>query len=637
MSGPVRSSPVRSPTVDGPPADGPPVEEPPVDGQAVGEPPVGVRRETWRALRARRSALVRLAGWSVAESLPALLSGYLVARAVDQGFLAGRFVPGLAWLGLLAGTVLVGAAATGRVYRALGAVVEPFRDELATRVVSGALHAATRGGGRTQRAAVARLTQQVEVVRDTFGGLLMVVRGFLFAAVSALVGLLALAPVVAALVAGPLLVGLLVFVAGLPAMVTHQRRYVRAGETLGESAATALAGHRDVLACRARDRVVAEVDARVAAQAAAERTVARLTALRSLSLGLGGWAPLAVLLLATGWLVDRGVSTGAVLGALIYVSTGLQPALRALVQGVGGGGLRYVVTLERILRTSPSSTAPPPRDRDHPTAPPPTPARPTIPAPARDRLVAPGGPAAAVRVRDLTFRYGPQARPVVADFSLTLAPGEHLAVVGPSGAGKSTLAALVAGLARPEAGTVEIADTPVGSRSADELARLRVLVPQEAYVFTASLADNLRYLRPDADDATLDAALDLLGARPLADRLGGLAAPVEPAVLSAGERQVIAAVRAWLATAPLVILDEATCHLDPRAEAVVEEAFARRPGTLIVVAHRITSAVRADRVLVIDGERPLLGDHRGLLSRSATYRELVGYWDEVPPPVPASS
>ncbi|MFI6825008.1 ATP-binding cassette domain-containing protein [Micromonospora sp. NPDC050187] len=599
--------------------------------------PAGVLRETGRALRARRRELGRLAGWSTAESLPALLSGLLVARAVDQGFLAGRFGTGLAWLGVLALAVLVGAAATGGVYRALGAVVEPFRDELADRVVRSALHSATTGGTGPESAAVARLTQQVEVVRDAFGGLLMVVRGFLFAAVSALLGLIALAPLVAALVAAPLLAGLAVFVAGLPAMVAHQRRYVRAGEALGEAAATALAGHRDVLACGAQDRVVAGVAARITTQADAERTVARMTALRSLSLGLGGWAPLAVLMFAAPWLVTRGVTAGAVLGALVYVSTGLQPALRALVQGVGGGGLRYVVTLERILRTSPPGpTESTPVEHGDPvhrtglsTTGPGSATGHRRPGPDDATRTPVPDDAPALHVHRLTFRYGPRARPVLADFSLTLAPGEHLAVVGPSGAGKSTLAALVSGLVCPEAGSVAIAGTPVDAVDTDRLARLRVLVPQEAYVFSGSLAANLRYLRPDADDAALTAALDALGARPLADRLGGLAAPVVPTALSAGERQVIAAVRAWLAPAPLAILDEATCHLDPAAEASVEEAFARRTGTLVVVAHRITSALRADRVLVLDGDRPMLGHHRELLTRSVTYRELVGYWDDL--------
>ncbi|WP_433353019.1 ATP-binding cassette domain-containing protein [Micromonospora saelicesensis] len=583
----------------------------------------GVRRVTWRALRARRRELAGLGGWSLLESLPALLAGYLVARAVDEGFLAGRLLNGLAWLGVLAVAVLVGAAATGRTYRSLGAVVEPFRDEVAAQVIRGALRDATRVGGRPDSAAVTRLTHQMEIVRDTFAGLLMVTRGFLFSAGAALLGLLALAPVVAALAVAPLLAGLVVFLAALPAMVTHQRAYVRAGEQLGQSAATALAGHRDVLACGAQTRVTAEVARWVAAQAAAERMLARMAAIRSLSLGIGGWLPLLVLMVTAPWLVERGLTAGAVLGALIYVSTGLQPALHTLVQGLGGGGLRYAVTLENILRTYPVS------DDQRPSA-----------LAARMPRCRPPGTAdrpPALEIRGLTFGYGPRARPVLQNFSLTLADRDHLAVVGPSGAGKSTLAALMAGLVPPQAGTVHLAGTRVAEVEPAVLARMRVLVPQEAYVFTGSLADNLRYLRPDADDDTLEVALDALGARPLATRLGGLGAPVAPALLSAGERQLIAAVRAWLAPAPLVVLDEATCHLDPALEATVEAAFARRPGTLVVVAHRISSALRAGRVLVLDGDEPVVGTHEQLMARSATYRVLVGCWDDSVVPAPAAS
>ncbi|WP_406063554.1 ATP-binding cassette domain-containing protein [Micromonospora sp. NBC_00860] len=584
----------------------------------------GVRQVTWRALRARRRELARLGGWSLVESLPALLAGYLVARAVDEGFLAGRLLNGLAWLGVLAVAVLVGAAATGRTYRSLGAVVEPFRDEVAAQVVRGALRDATRAGGRPDSVAVTRLTHQMEIVRDTFAGLLMVTRGFLFSAGAAVLGLLALAPVATALAVAPLVAGLVVFLAALPAMVTHQRAYVRAGEQLGQCAATALAGHRDVLACGAQARVTTEVARWVSAQAAAERMLARMAAIRSLSLGIGGWLPLLVLMVAAPWLVERGLTAGAVLGALIYVSTGLQPALHTLVQGLGGGGLRYAVTLENILRTCPVSDDP----------------RPSTPAARTPRRRPPTGPTGrppAVEVRGLTFGYGPHARPVLQNFSLTLADRDHLAVVGPSGAGKSTLAALIAGLVPPQAGTVHLAGTTVAEIEPAALARMRVLVPQEAYVFTGSLADNLRYLRPDADDHTLEVALDALGARPLATRLGGLGAPVAPALLSAGERQLIAAVRAWLAPAPLVVLDEATCHLDPALEATVEAAFARRPGTLVVIAHRISSALRAGRVLVLDGDAPVVGTHEQLLARSATYRVLVGCWDDSVVPSPAAS
>jgi ATP-binding cassette subfamily C protein len=118
----------------------------------------------------------------------------------------------------------------------------------------------------------------------------------------------------------------------------------------------------------------------------------------------------------------------------------------------------------------------------------------------------------------------------------------------------------------------------------------------------------------------------LLGMRPLVDRLGGYGAELDPAALSAGERQLITLVRAYVSPAWLVILDEASCHLDPTTEAQVEQAFARRAGTLIVIAHRISSALRAEQVLVLDGTEVLHGSHDELLRRSALYRDLVGHW-----------
>ncbi len=156
----------------------------------------------------------------------------------------------------------------------------------------------------------------------------------------------------------------------------------------------------------------------------------------------------------------------------------------------------------------------------------------------------------------------------------------------------------------------------------------RVLLPQEAYVFAGTLAENIRYLRPAAARTELDVAADAVGLTPLVSRLGGYDAPVNPAALSAGERQLIALTRAYLSPAPVAILDEATCHLDPAAEERAEAAFARREGTLIVIAHRITSALRARRVLVLDGIRAQAGDHESLLAGSAMYRDLFGHWNE---------
>ncbi|MGK5637558.1 ATP-binding cassette domain-containing protein [Streptomyces sp. URMC 126] len=230
--------------------------------------------------------------------------------------------------------------------------------------------------------------------------------------------------------------------------------------------------------------------------------------------------------------------------------------------------------------------------------------------------------AGVLEFRDVTFAYGPHAAPVVRDLNLRIAPGTRLAVVGPSGIGKSTLTGLAAGLLVPGRGEVAVGGMPARDAAARAA---RVLIPQEAYVFSGTLAENLGYLRPHpVPEDELWAAAEAVGMAGLAERIGGFRAPVAPAGLSAGERQWIALARAYLSPAPLALLDEATCHLDQAAEARAEDAFARRPGgTLVVVAHRAASALRADRILVMDGPHTVCGDHAELLRVSPLYRDLM--------------
>ncbi|WFE65720.1 ABC transporter ATP-binding protein [Micromonospora sp. WMMD714] len=604
---------------------------------------------TRAALRDRRAQLWRLAGWSAAEVLPAALSGLLTAHAVDSGFLAGRPGVGLAWLALLGLAVLVGAAGTHRSYALLGEVVEPFRDDLLRRVVRGAVAGAA--GGRADDAAVARLTHQVELVRDTYAGLLMVVRGFLFAFGAAVLGLLSLAAPVALVVAVPVLAGLGLFAVALPVMVARQREYVLSDERLGRAVVTAVTGHRDVTASGARDRVTDWVGASVDAQARVERRLATMAATRGLTLALGGWLPVPALLLATPWLVRQGLGPGAVLGALVYVTRGVQPALHSLVQGVAAGGLRFAVTLDRLLKAAASFDG----TTDRPGPPPAPSASPgaavacgsascgsaggdaacpgaggTVGCGSTGSLAPPTAPRAgsALSLRAVTFRYGPHADPVLDHLDLEVPAGDHLVIVGASGIGKSTLAGLVAGVLHPQSGTVHVGGSPVAGATPRQLADRRVLIPQEAYVFTGTLRENIDYLVPGLPDDAMDRAAARLGLTGLLARLGGYDALLRPADLSAGERQQLALLRAWLSPAALVILDEATCHLDPATEARLEGAFAARPGTLVVIAHRVSSALRARRVLLLDGRAALLDTHQGLLARSPAYRALVGYGDQ---------
>ncbi|TYB42706.1 ATP-binding cassette domain-containing protein [Actinomadura chibensis] len=552
-----------------------------------------LRRTAADAVRARPRAVARAAAWSLVEAVPTALFGRAVAEATDA-FRTGRTAAAVGWLGVLTVAAVAGAFGSRRLYPALAAIVEPFRDDLVRRVVRGALYRSTRG--RPDTGAVARLTHQVEIVRDTFGGLLVIARGFLFTAGAALLGLLTLMPEVALLVVPPLVLGLLLFGAVFGAAAVRQRDLVVGEEDVAARTTALASGLRDAVACGGEDALRAELGAAVEAQAAAGRAVARFAAVRALALAVGGWTPLLLVLAAAPWLLRRGATPGTLIGALAYVLHGLQPALRTLVHGMGGSGLRLAVTLGRILETS---------------------------APDEPVRAGPGGyveDAPAVELRGVSFAYGAGARPVIEDLDLVVPRGDHLAVVGPSGIGKSTLAALIAGLAEPGAGEVRVEGRPAGDPAR------RVLVPQEAYVFGGTLHANLTYYAPDASPERVSRAVAELGLTGFVRDLGGLDAELDPAALTEADRQRVALCRAYLAPQPVVILDEAAHRLDAAAEARAEEAFARRPGTLIVIAHRISSAARARRVLVLDGTSAHLGRHADLPAVSPLYRDLSGRW-----------
>ncbi|MDA5141047.1 ABC transporter ATP-binding protein [Streptomyces sp. AD681] len=581
-----------------------------------------------RFLAHRKGVLVRLALWSLAESGQAFLVGHAVARSVDEGFLAGDPRRGLLWLGIALVAVLSGARVVRGVFAQLAGVTEPLRDGLVRRAVDRSMARAARGGpGGTDRAAVSRLTNQVEIARDSFAGLVLTLRSFVFTAAGALLGLLSLHPALLVVVLPPLAAGLALFLVTLRPMAAAQRRALAADEALGDHAARARAALRDLAACGTGSGAERSGADLVADAAAAARTLAGWAAVRTAALGVAGHLPVLALLVAVEWLRGRGVSVGALLGAFTYLVQSLLPALHTLMTALGAAGSRLLVVLDRILGPEPEPE-PEPEWEPGPGLELELGSRSSIASAPRaaafavDTAVVP-----ALELRAVTLSYGVRAEPVLDALDLCVAPGEHLAVVGPSGIGKSTLTRLVAGTLAPSRGEVRLAGRPVTGRPAAELAALRVLVPQDAYVFSGTVGDNLAYLRTDASRAELDAAVGAFGLGPLVERLGGLDATVRPAELSPGERQLVALVRAYLSPAPLLLLDEATCHLDPASEARAEEALAGRAGTLVVVAHRLSSAVRADRTLVLDGVRAQCGTHAELLGRSPLYRDLTGHWN----------
>ncbi|MEV4049315.1 ABC transporter ATP-binding protein, partial [Streptomyces sp. NPDC049744] len=234
-----------------------------------------------RFLAHRKGVLVRLALWSLAESGQAFLVGYAVARSVDEGFLANDPGRGLLWLGAALVGVLFGAPVVRGVFAQLAGVTEPLRDGLVRRAVDRSMDRAARGGpGGTDRAAVSRLTNQVEIARDSFAGLVLTLRSFVFTAVGALLGLLSLHPALLVVVLPPLAAGLALFLVTLRPMAAAQRRALAADEALGDHAAHARVALRDLTACGTGPGAERRGADLVAEAAAAARTLAGWAAVR---------------------------------------------------------------------------------------------------------------------------------------------------------------------------------------------------------------------------------------------------------------------------------------------------------------------------------------------------------------------
>ncbi|WP_426264649.1 ABC transporter transmembrane domain-containing protein [Sphingomonas sp. PWP1-2] len=249
------------------------------------------------------------------------------------------------------------------------------------------------------------------------------------------------------------------------------------------------------------------------------------------------------------------------------------------------------------------------------------PAQPTtLPVPARGTL----------EFDHVEFRY-PTRRDVAAlhDFSLSVSPGETVAIVGPSGAGKTTLFQLIQRFYDPEAGSVRIDGVDLRSADPAEVRARIAMVPQETVIFGASARDNLRYGRWDAPDDALWAAAEAANAAEFLHKLpegldtflgeGG-------ARLSGGQRQRVAIARALLRDAPILLLDEATSALDAESERLVQEALERLMAerTTLVIAHRLATVRAAERIIVMrEGRIVEQGNHAALIGESGLYARLA--------------
>jgi ATP-binding cassette subfamily B protein len=313
-----------------------------------------------------------------------------------------------------------------------------------------------------------------------------------------------------------------------------------------------------------------------------------------------------VLIVATGQVHSGALTAGALIAYLLYIDLVFSP-IQELSQ-VFDGYQQAVVGLRRIkdlllLRTSTPETPDP---------------------------IFVSGLEGRIELRDVRFGYETANRDAIEGVSLVIEPGENVALVGQTGAGKSTLVKLMARFYDVTGGAVLVDGVDVRSYDLASYRHRLGVVPQEAYLFAGTVRDAIAYGRPSATDAEIEAAAREVGAHEMIARLpAGYYHEVTERGrnLSAGQRQLLALARAQLVDPDILLLDEATAALDLASEAAVNRATdqltARR--TTIVVAHRLTTAAAADRIVVMDGGRIAeIGSHDELVTAGGVY---AGLWE----------
>jgi ATP-binding cassette, subfamily B, bacterial len=313
-----------------------------------------------------------------------------------------------------------------------------------------------------------------------------------------------------------------------------------------------------------------------------------------------------VLVIATGQVHSGALTAGALIAYLLYIDMVFSP-VQQLSQVFDGYqqamvGVRRITDLLRLRTSTPQASTPVPAGR------------------LRGRI----------ELQGVDFSYSGSDANAISGVNLTIKPGETVALVGQTGAGKSTLVKLIARFYDVTSGTVLVDGTDVRDFDLASYRHRLGIVPQESYLFAGTVRDSIAYARPHAANAEVEAAARAVGAHDMITRLpGGYHHEVSERGrnLSAGQRQLVALARAQLADPAILLLDEATAALDLAAEAAVNRAISELTAarTTIVVAHRLTTAARADRIVVLDsGQIAEIGSHDELLAADGIYASL---WD----------
>ena len=473
------------------------------------------------------------------------------------------------------------------------------------------LHAMSMLDLQTERrgALVARVTSDVETIQQfmEWGGVGMILGSaqVTLAVIAMLVYQWQLALVV---LVGVVLYTVLIVVFQRVLSRAHDRVRERVSDSLAATG-EAISGISTVRAYGMEEVVIERVDDTLDQQFAAEvRTAVLASALFSSAELFAG--VLTALVIGVGVVYGSawGMSAGTLVAFLFLVNLLVEPIQR-LVETIdqaqsAGAGLRKILG----VIDAPVSIPDPPDGVTLPEA------------------------ALGISFQQVTFSY-PGGPKVIREVSVDIQPGERVAVVGETGSGKTTFAKLATRLLVPARGTIAIDGIDIDHISVDSLRCNVAYVPQEGFLFHGTVADNVRYGRPGVDDATVRRAFGDLG---LLDWLDGLPDGVRSEVgerggnLSAGERQLVAITRAWIANPSVLVLDEATSAVDPALEVQIRRAieFLTSGRTSITIAHRLSTAEASDRILVFhEGAIVEDGRHGDLIGAAGLYAAMHADWE----------